>query len=181
MARLIIGGMDEAPLLVHVARVSPALARGVRAVEVAPEQAAFVGNIAINLAEALDDPDSEAMAILANGRVVGFYRLDFSQPGLLGPRNRAPAVSLRSFAIDRREQGQGHGLRAMQALLRDLARRHPRCRLLVLAVNRRNDAARRLYARCGLVRSGLVVGGRAGPQDVLLRLLPANGRQYLYV
>ncbi len=157
-------------VLIHVAPVTPTLAVGVRAVEVSPEQAPYVGNMAFNLADAETDPLSEPMAILANGRVIGFYRIDLAPRAVLGHDLGVPHAGIRAFCIDARQQGRGYGARAVQALTADLQRRHPERRLLVLAVHCRNRIAITTYLHAGFIHNGQYVpGGRAGPQQIMIR------------
>ncbi len=162
-----------AAVLIHVAPVTPTLAAGVRAVEVSPAQSAYVGNTAFNLLDAQSDANSEAMAILANGRVIGFYRLDFAPRAVVGRELGTPHVGVRAFCLDHRQQGRGHGSRAAAAMAEDARRRHPDRRLMVLAVHARNRIAIAAYQRAGFVHNGQYMpGGRAGPQLVMFRLLP---------
>jgi ribosomal protein S18 acetylase RimI-like enzyme len=157
---------------IHVAPVTQALADGVRRLQVAPSQAAYVGDPAFNLANALQDLHGEAMAILAGDQVIGFYRLDFSPCAITGIRHAVASVGIRAFLIDRRQQGRGAGAAAAIALCTDLALRHPRRRLAVLAVHCRNRAAVATYRKAGFVDTGRWLGGGiAGPQHVMLRRL----------
>lgn len=169
------GGYDRAMAAapdIRVTPVTPELAPAVRALRVAADQYAYVGDIAVNLLDAERTPDSEAMAILAGDSVIGFYRIDhFPSIVALKPLGTG-AVGLRSFLIDRAWQGRGLAARAVQALCDDLRRRHPQVRLLALNVNCRNVAAIRAYRNAGFVDSGeLVFGGCAGPQHLMLRSL----------
>ena len=162
--------MDASNAMIRVQPVTAALAVDVRALQVAPGQRDYVGDAAFNLEQALVDPSSEAMAILADDRVVGFYRLDFAPNAVAGRSFGAPSVGLRAFMLDVAQQGRGYGTRAALALCDDLQRRHPRCRLLVLMVNCRNRAAVAAYRKAGFVDTGeLHRGGRAGPQHLMLR------------
>lgn len=155
---------------IRVAPVDASLAHAVRALRVAPEQYAFVGDVSFNLIDAERDPLSEAMAVLADDDVIGFYRLDFAPNAVAGRCFGEPAVGLRAMMLDRRVQGRGYGVRAMHACIDDLRLRHPQCRLLVLAVHCGNTAALACYRRAGFVESGdTLFGGEAGPQTVLLR------------
>ena len=164
-----------APVLIHVAPVTPTLAAGVRAVQVTPEQAQYVGNTAFNLQDAENDPLSEPMAILRNGRVIGFYRLDFAPHAIVGRDLGSPHVGIRAFCIDHREQGHGHGPRAVTAMAVDLHKRHPDRRLLALVVHARNRIGIATYQRAGFIHTGQdVPGGRAGPQLVMFRFQPAS-------
>jgi len=150
--------------------VTPALAASVRALQVTSEQREYVGDAAFNLAQAQADPLSEAMAILADDDVIGFYRLDFAPNAVAGRGFGTPSVGLRAFMLDLAQQGRGHGTRAAVALCEDLLRRHPERRLIVLMVNCRNRAAVAAYRKAGFVDTGeLHAGGRAGPQHLMLR------------
>lgn len=161
---------------VDVAPVTAALADAVRALRVDPAQYPFVGDAGANLADTEASPTSEAMAILADGRVVGFYRIDLL-PGPIAGREYGQATALlRAMAVDRRCQGRGIGARALLACCADLERRHPALRLLALTVNCANPAAIRAYRKAGFVDTGeLYFGGRAGPQHVMLRRLGRVG------
>ncbi|WP_363799379.1 GNAT family N-acetyltransferase [Lysobacter firmicutimachus] len=160
---------------VRVVAVDAALAPAVRALQVAPEQWPFVGDASANLDQAWADPASEAMAILAGERVVGFYRLDFATAAIAGRAFAEPSVGLRSYVIDRDAQGRGYGRAAIAACRDDVRRRHPQRRLLALTVNVRNAAAIAAYRKAGFADTGeLYLGGNAGPQHLmLLRLQPA--------
>lgn len=162
------------PVLIHVAPVTPTLAAGVRAVQVGPDQAQYVGNTAFNLQDADNDPLSEPMAILRNGRVIGFYRLDFAPNAVVGRSLGPPHVGIRAFCIDHREQGRGYGAHAITAMAADLHKRHSDRRLLALLVHARNRIGIATYKRAGFVHNGQYLpGGRAGPQLVMFRFQPA--------
>ncbi len=155
---------------VRVQAVTPAMAGAVRELQVKPGQAAYVGDPAFNLANTQLDPLSEAMAVLADDVVVGFYRLDFAPNTIVGRPFDVPVVGLRAFVIDARAQGRGFGGRAATAMCEDVRRRHPQRRLLLLAVHCRNRAGIATYRKAGFVGTGeLLGGGRAGPQQLMLR------------
>jgi RimJ/RimL family protein N-acetyltransferase len=157
---------------VHVAPVSPASADAVRALRAAPAQQAYVGDTAFNLADAQADPRSEAMAVLADDRVVGFYRIDLAPTIVSHHALGTTCAGLRAMLIDRGCQGSGLGRRALLACCDDLQRRHPHLRLLALNVDCGNRQALRAYRNAGFVDSGeLHAGGRAGPQHLMLRRL----------
>lgn len=158
--------------VVSVRVVTPALATAVRALRVAPEQYPFVGDVQDNLIHAQACPRSEAMAILADDAVIGFYRLDFA-PNVASLNCLANAYAgLRAMMIDRGRQGHGFGTRALRACCDDLRRRHPQLRLLALNVNCANAPAIHAYRNAGFVDTGeLYFGGRAGPQHLMVRWL----------
>ena len=150
---------------------SPA-AHSVRALRVAPDQYRYVGDTAFNLGDTLRDPMSEAMSVIADDVVVGFYRLDFAPNAVVGRSLGAPSVGLRAFVIDHRHQGRGYGRMAMEACREDLRRRHPDRELLVLTVNCINAPAIAAYRKAGFTDTGeLFHGGSAGPQHVMLQSL----------
>ena len=158
----------------HVVRLAPALADAVGALQVTPEQRAYVGDAMVNVANTLQDPLSEGMAIFHGDALVGSYRLDFSPNAITGRPYAAASVGLRAFLIDQRFQGQGLGARAMLALCADLQLRHPSRRVLLLAVHARNRAGIATYRAAGFVATGTwLSGGRGGPQQLMLRALAA--------
>ena len=162
---------------VLVAPVTPERAPAVRALRVAADQYPYVGDVALNLAGAEADPDSEAMAILyddteRDAAVIGFYRLDYRPTAMACNAIGPGGVGMRAFLLDRAWQGRGLGVRAVTACCEDLRRRHPERCLLALNVNCRNLAAIRAYRRAGFVDTGrFYFGGSAGPQHLMVREL----------
>lgn len=169
--------MDAAPAVaITVQPVTAALAETVAALQVGAGQRAYVADVAFNLADAQRDPLSEAMAVLADAHVIGFYRLDFAPTAVIGRRMAAPSVAVRAFLIDRRWQRRGYGTRAARALCIDLQQRYPERRLAILLVHSGNQTARAAYRRAGFVDTGeQFAGGRAGPQRLLIHALTAAG------
>lgn len=165
--------MQPAPDI-RVAVMTPRPWAAADALRVAPGQAAFIGDIALNLADAAADPDSDAMAVMADGKVIGCYRLDY-RPTVVSRRSvGALAVVLRCFLLDRAWQGRGLATAALSACCADLALRHPERRLLALNVDIANVVAVRAYRGSGFVDTGeFCRGGRAGPQRLMLRQLGA--------
>jgi len=156
---------------IRVAPVTPELAERVRALRVDADQYAYVGDVSFNLIDAERDPLSDAMAILADDQVIGFYRLDYAAT-IVTCKPLDAGIGLRAFLIDRSCQGQGLGTRAIGAVCEDIHRRHPDKRVLALNVNCRNLAAIRAYRNAGFVDTGeLYFGGSAGPQHLMLRRL----------
>lgn len=164
-----------AAIRIHVALVSASLAPAVRALQVTPAQVAYVGDVAFNLDDALGDRLSDAMAVLADEHVVGFYRLDRAPNTITGRDLGEPTLGLRGMLIDHDWQGRGHGAKALLACCEDAGRRHPDRRLLALAVHCGNHAAIAAYVRAGFHDNGdRLPGGPAGPQQVMLRHLPPD-------
>lgn len=101
------------------------------------------------------------------GALVGCFKLD----PLYYQRHdfaRHDSVGVRGVLIDTRAQGRGIGSAAMALLPAYVSRHHPGAREVVLTVNLKNPAARKVYLRAGFGDAGeLYLGGRRGPQHVL--------------
>lgn len=165
--------MPHSPTLtVHPIRAD--LRDAVLALQVQPDQQVHVGRIIDLLADAESRPSCEPMAVLLDDHTIGFYCIETVVRTVTGHDLDLPALGLRGFFIDARWQRRGWGAAALEALLRDLASRHPKARLLALTVSADNAAAMALYQRGGFGDSGeRYHGGRAGPQHLLLRALGA--------
>ncbi|MDX8480279.1 GNAT family N-acetyltransferase [Mesorhizobium sp. VK24D] len=116
------------------------------ALELMPEQQGLVASNAESLAEAREDDEAVARAIVAAGRVVGFLMYS-------APEEDDEAIIYR-FMIDRREQGKGFGRAAVAAALKEIA--HPgHISRVSICYEPQNEAARRLYASFGFVEKEL--------------------------
>ena len=116
------------------------------ALELLPEQQGFVASNAESLAEARQDDEAIARAIVAAGRVVGFLMYS-------APEDDDEAIIYR-FTIDRREQGKGLSRAAVAKAVEEIAHlRH--VRRVSICYEPGNEAARRLYASCGFIEQGL--------------------------
>ncbi len=164
------------PHEVTVAPVTWALADAARAVRVEPAQYAYVGEVAVHLIDCEASPHSEPMAILAEGVVVGFYRIDLRPGAIAGGDYGGACALLRNLQVDRTCQGRGLGTLAVRACVADLERRHLQLRLLALTVSCVNATALQIYRRTGFVDSGrFYYGGRSGPQHLMFRRLGPEG------
>lgn len=157
--------------------VTPALAAQLRTLRVAPGQYGYVGDIQAALVEAEGDPHCEAMAVLLGERVVGFYRIALAPPDAgLAPCSEARAM-LRGLCIARELQGRGLGTRALRACVEDLRRRHPRVRVLSVAVDCGNRRAIEVYRTAGFADAGVWHFGAAMPRRMMqLRLEDATAQ-----
>lgn len=143
---------------------------------VADDQRVYIGDTALNAADAERDPLSDAMVVLAGERPVGFYRLDRAARTVCGRELDEPTLGLRALFIDQRVQGRGFGRAAIEACCEDARQRYPERRLLILAVHACNRPAIATYLRSGFHDTGeRLAGGAAGPQVVMIkRLQPAD-------
>lgn len=140
--------------------------------EVAVDQRVYIGDTALNLADAQRDPLSDAMVILADARPVGFYRLDRAPRTVCGREMDEPTLGLRALFIDQRVQGRGYGRAAIEACCEDARQRYPEHRLLILSVHACNQAAIATYLRAGFHDTGeRLPGGTGGTQLLMLRRL----------
>jgi RimJ/RimL family protein N-acetyltransferase len=136
-------------------------------------QYSYVGRIVDSLADADACEGSEPMAILCGVEPIGFYRVERNARSIAGIDFERATLGLRSFFVDARWQGRGLGTLALDAAMRDLARRHPGALDVALTVNVRNTAAIALYRRHGFRETGgLYHGGRSGPQHLMVCALP---------
>ena len=137
-------------------------------------QLQFTARPEMVLAQTQGDPQRLPMVIVDEAEVVGFFALS------AGPHcdkylsvPDPQAVALSALSVDSRRQGRGVGTAAMLALPAFLARPDvaaifPHSLRLVLVVNQRNPAARRVYERAGFGVAG-EREGRIGRQWVMVR------------
>src|SRR5262249_45096826 len=90
-------------------------------------------------------------AIYADGHMVGLLDLVVADP--------ATTDWLFHFFIDQRYQGQGHGRRALAALISFIQTHHPRCQSINLTVHPNNQPAQHLYSRAGFTPTGEMAFG----------------------
>lgn len=149
------------------------LLAAVLALDVLPEQGAYVLPASQTLAAAAADPDRTPFAVLAGDAPtptpVGFGVLDRGEHLAELVDEPGRAVLLRGFYVGAAHQGRGHGSAAARAVRSLAARVAPTAELVVLTVNESNAPARRAYARAGYADTGArYLGGAAGPQLVLV-------------
>ena len=158
---------------VTLAPLTPDRRAAACALAVAPEQVVFSGQ-AVDFVTT-PDPQMDSHVILADGAVVGFFRIDrdyatvhdFARPGDLG---------LRSVIVDRAQQGRGIGSAMIRALPAYLADHYPGATDLYLTVNLRNPGARKSYLNGGFTDNGAhFLGGDAGPQHIMHMTLTLHG------
>ncbi|MEM5461943.1 pyridoxal-phosphate dependent enzyme [Paraburkholderia phytofirmans] len=89
------------------------------------------------------------------------------------------AMTLHSFRIGRTYQGKGYGKSATTLIPEWVTSNRPEANRVMLAVNRRNAGARRLYLGSGFQETGATYPGPTGLQDILEYKLPQPSRRIL--
>ena len=131
---------------------------------VAREQQPFVGSIETILGS--KSQGGHCYAIQNGEEIVGFFIIDTCYPSS-HPFAAEHELGLRSFFIDRKQQGKGFGRRAT-AMLKPFLRVHdPAHDSVALTVNRRNGVARHCYRAAGFGDTGELYDGPAGPKHIL--------------
>jgi diamine N-acetyltransferase len=112
------------------------------ALEVKPEQGAYIPSNLRSIAAAQFYPDTDAVAIYAGEEMVGFamYGLDVV----------SGKWKIFRLMIDGAHQNKGYGRAAMEQIVERLAAR-PDCDEILICYRPTNDVARRLYASLGFV------------------------------
>lgn len=119
--------------------------RACAALEVTKEQRDFVMPVSYYLALCHYGRVWHPLALYTGGNVVGFamWAVDPSdKSGWLG-----------GLTVDRRHQGRGYGVAAVEAVLRMLKHEHG-CSSAALSYSPANTAARKLYASLGFEETG---------------------------
>ncbi len=127
---------------------------------------------ALNACEA--DKGRHPVVILKNGHPAGFFVL-YQGEEIPSYTDNPNAILLRAYSISLRFQGQGIAGKSLELLPEYVELNFPQVDEVVLAVNRRNEAAQRVYLRSGFEDSGKRVMGRMGEQFVYR--LKVNGEQ----
>ncbi|WP_237665060.1 GNAT family N-acetyltransferase [Sutcliffiella horikoshii] len=111
------------------------------------------------------DKGRHPVVILKNGNPAGFFVL-YQGEEIPCYTDNPNAILLRAYSISLRSQGQGIAGKSLELLPDYVGLNFPQVDEVVLAVNRRNEAAQRVYLRAGFEDSGKRVMGRMGEQFV---------------
>ncbi|WP_134684953.1 GNAT family N-acetyltransferase [Brevibacillus migulae] len=149
----------------------PEHSAGLSAFYLPEEQKQFTALPAEVLSESLRDSNRHPVVITAGEKPVGFFVLHHGKE--IGPfTSNERALLLRAFSIDHVHQGMGYAKAAMLLLPAFTAKHFPDLTEIVLAVNARNLAAKRLYEKTGFQDKGITRMGKNGLQHVLHYELP---------
>lgn len=117
------------------------------------------------LEQATKTSSYHCVLISDNGIIAGFFVLDGGND-LTTYTAEPNALLLRGYSIDSSLQGKGYGTKSLAAL-KDYVRAHFRgIASIVLAVNKRNTPAQKLYLKSGFIETPRVVLGPRGEQFV---------------
>ncbi|MDT8860103.1 GNAT family N-acetyltransferase [Alkalihalobacillus sp. MEB130] len=119
------------------------------------------------------DEERQPFVLMISAKIVGFFILH-SGEGVRPFSKQANAVLLRAFSIDALEQGKGYAKTIMRTLPSFVSSRYPDAKELVLAVNKKNNAARSLYEDAYFHFTGRSMDGRSGMQDIMVYQLRKN-------
>jgi RimJ/RimL family protein N-acetyltransferase len=118
------------------------------------------------LEDALSDQMQYPIVIDAENRPVGFFILHYQQEfqALVG---NPKALLLRAFSVNHQDQGNGFAKRALEQLPQFVRTHFPQVDEVVLAVNEKNEHAKRVYLNSGFLDKGITRVGRIGLQHIL--------------
>ncbi|WP_413700366.1 GNAT family N-acetyltransferase [Psychromonas sp. KJ10-10] len=109
-----------------------------------------------------------------DGDVIGFFKLDtnYHSSYRFCPET---AIGLRSFAIDKGQQGKGLGTKIVKALFSYLKTYYVNIREIYLTVNYKNLGAKACYEKGGFeCLNEKYLGGDAGPQRIPVTIQDAK-------
>ncbi|MGX9134997.1 GNAT family N-acetyltransferase [Rummeliibacillus sp. JY-2-4R] len=111
----------------------------------------------------LSDEDSDRYSILAieEDKLVTFFVLHKNE-GVKPYSDNNNSILLRAFSTDSRQQGRGYAKKALKILPEFVKEKFSNINEIVLAVNRKNEAAQGLYKKCGFVDEGVRKIGKKG-------------------
>ncbi|MFG6496116.1 GNAT family N-acetyltransferase [Fictibacillus sp. UD] len=113
-----------------------------------------------------EDDKRTPVVIEASGKTVGFFVLHTGE-NIQDFTANPNAMVIRALSINHSEQGKGYAKDAMLQLPEFVTANFPDVNELILAVNFKNEPAKKLYEKAGFVDRGQIKHGPVGPQYVL--------------
>lgn len=117
------------------------------------EQLRFTGMPADSIKLSNEDSDRHSILALKGDTLVTFFVLHKNE-GVKPYSNNQNAILLRAFSTDSRYQGKGYAHTALTSLPDFVKEYFGEINEIVLAVNLQNEAAQRLYQKCGYIDEG---------------------------
>lgn len=125
------------------------------------EQLRFTGTPVDSIKLSSEDSDRHPILAMEEDMLVTFFVLHNNE-GVKPYSDNQHAILLRAFSTDFRYQGKGYAYSAL-TILPDFVREHFReMNEIILAVNLQNEAAQRLYKKCGYIDEGQRRMGKKG-------------------
>lgn len=136
------------------------------AFELAENQKKFTAMPSVALKICEEDPGRIPVVIIASDAPVGFFVLHAGE-NIRDFTANPNAMVIRALSINQKEQGKGYAKEAMLQLPVFVSTHFPEINELILAVNFKNEAAKKLYEKAGFQDRGQIMNGPVGPQYVL--------------
>lgn len=130
------------------------------------EQLRYTGTPEMPIKISLKNPFIHPIVGITNDCLTNFFVLDEKKDVALYTSNEQ-ALLLRTFSTDQRYQGQGYAKKALQLLPEFVHLHFPNANEIILAVNKQNIAAQRLYEKTGYQRLNRIVNGEYGPLYIM--------------
>lgn len=127
----------------------------------AEEHLKFTGLPIDNLEKCKLEEDRNAILILSNNEVAGFFVLH-GWDGVQQYSDNVEAILLRAYSIDSNFQGKGIAKQSLKLLPSFVKTHFPKRNEIILGVNHKNIAAQHVYLKGGFVDKGHRVMGRKG-------------------
>lgn len=118
-------------------------------------------------------PERYPMVILSNNEPVGFFVLHTSAR-VKEYTDNPNAVLLTAFSINHSQQGKGFAKKGLEQLKDFIQDEFPSCDEVVLAVNKRNIPAQKLYEKVGYTDTGRRKMGKIGEQLIFSFHVPPS-------
>jgi RimJ/RimL family protein N-acetyltransferase len=113
-----------------------------------------------------EDPGRTPVVIMVSGRPAGFFVLHLGE-NIRDFTANPNAMVIRALSINQKEQGKGYAKEAMLQLPAFVSTHFSEINELILAVNFKNESAKKLYEKAGFQDRGQIKHGPVGPQYVL--------------
>jgi RimJ/RimL family protein N-acetyltransferase len=113
-----------------------------------------------------ETPVKHPIVIVSHNEPVGFFVLH-SSDRVKEYSDNTNAMLLTAFSINHNQQGKGFAQEGMKLIQGFVNQEFPKCKEIVLAVNKRNIAAQKLYSKVGFNDTGRRRMGKIGEQLIL--------------
>lgn len=138
----------------------------VKAFQLSEQQQKFVALPKEALQDCYIDKKRRPVVIIAEDTVVGFFVLHVGN-NIRSFTDNPQAVLLRALSINQMYQGNGYGKQAMSMIPTFVLTHFEQVNEIVLAVNEKNNTAKRMYEKAGFQDLGRRRQGDKGRQHIL--------------